>query len=158
MILLYTKSIYILRIHPPLLPVLGIISRNGNIANGSIKPDVEDLVLISLERDGGTPLEVSGNATRLQTIINPTLGNEASIITPITFLTRSTGLLVHTMDVVSTHCFNCCSNWGKSKKRCVVDFFSTIWSGPPTLQRGWINSVAFNRFPHLSHWSPPAFS
>lgn len=45
------------------LPVLCVVGSDGNIANGGVKPDVKDFVLIALERDWSPPDQVSGDAS-----------------------------------------------------------------------------------------------
>ena len=42
-----------------------------HLPNRSIKPDIEHLVLISLQRNWGTPLQISCDAARLQSISHP---------------------------------------------------------------------------------------
>jgi UDP-N-acetylglucosamine enolpyruvyl transferase len=75
----------VLRVLPPLLPVRTIqiitihqVLGNGNIANAGIEPDVEDLLCILLVTqafkilgNGNTPLEISGDTTGEETLIDP---------------------------------------------------------------------------------------
>ena len=61
-------------------------------------------------------------------------------------------------DTSSTQSRSCFSRIGRFRNRCFVRRFSTWCDGPPVLHTGFFSSVALNRLPHLSHWSPPAFS
>ena len=69
----------ILRVLPPLLPLLGVSGSDGDIADWSVKPHIEDLVLHVLEWHWGSPLQVTGDAAGLQALLKPGLGNRVSV-------------------------------------------------------------------------------
>ena len=66
----------ILGVLPPLLPILGVSGSDGGVTNGGIEPDIEDLVLPARQRHRGTPFEVTGDATQLEALLEPGLGNQ----------------------------------------------------------------------------------
>lgn len=90
----------ILGVLPPLLPVgtvqvAGVcqVLRNRDVSNAGIKPDIEDLlgVLLVAESiktlgDRNTPLEISGDATGEQTLVDPCLGDGDTVCAPVTLL------------------------------------------------------------------------
>jgi hypothetical protein len=58
------EELDILRVLPPLLPILFIVvGCNAEIANWSIEPDIENLVLVLLERNRSTPLQIASDAS-----------------------------------------------------------------------------------------------
>ncbi|MCD2513362.1 hypothetical protein LQ562_12630 [Acidovorax sp. D4N7] len=71
---------------PPLPPGLRIalLSRpilgHGDIGDGRIEPDIEDLALPALERDRDAPLQVPRDAARMQPGIEPFPGNGAYVL------------------------------------------------------------------------------
>lgn len=72
----------VLRVLPPLLPVIGIVGSNRGVTNRGIEPDIKDLTLPTRERDGGTPLQVTSNATQLEPLLEPRLSNDLAIVGP----------------------------------------------------------------------------
>ena len=75
---------------PPLLPctpflwlciakLLGV----GDVADRSIKPNIEHLAFCSLYRNRNTPIQVAGHRTRLQVHIQPALALSVNIGTPL---------------------------------------------------------------------------
>ena len=75
---------------PPLLPctpflwlciakLLGV----GDVADWSIKPNIENLAFCSLYRNRNTPIQVAGHRTRLQIHIQPALALSVNIGTPL---------------------------------------------------------------------------
>lgn len=81
---------------PPLLPLgttqitsIGIILGDGYVSDAGIEPHVKDLVRVflvaqSLESlgNGNTPLEISGDTTGQQTLIDPRLSNGGAVGAP----------------------------------------------------------------------------
>ena len=60
----------IIGVFPPLVPVLLCVAgSNRQVANGGIEPHIENLVGILFQGDGGAPLEVTGDASALQTLL-----------------------------------------------------------------------------------------
>lgn len=57
---------------PPALPLRQLCGCDADVANGRIKPHVEDLLLVAGNGDGGTPLQIAGDAALAQTV---TAGN-----------------------------------------------------------------------------------
>ena len=53
------------------LPVLCVVRCDGDVADGRIKPDIEDLVLIALARHRRAPLQVSRDAATPQASLHP---------------------------------------------------------------------------------------
>ena len=60
---------------PPLFPLLGVVGGDTDIADRSIKPHVEHLVLVALQRHRSSPLQITGDATRLETVLDPAVGD-----------------------------------------------------------------------------------
>ena len=59
----------IIGVLPPLVPVLLCIAgSNRQVTDGSIEPHIKNFVGILLQGDGGAPLEVTGDASALQTL------------------------------------------------------------------------------------------
>ena len=53
------------------LPVLSVVGGDGDVANGRIKPDVENLLLVARARHARAPLQVARDAAQLQAIPHP---------------------------------------------------------------------------------------
>jgi len=70
----------IFRVLPPFLPLVGVVSSDGNVSNWSIVPNVEDLVFISLKRNRNTPLQISSNTSGLQSLLEPALGDGDGVL------------------------------------------------------------------------------
>ena len=79
-------QLHILRVAPPLLPLVCVVGSDRGVADASLEPHVENLVLVSLQRDGNTPLQVSGDTTVLQALLQPGLGDNAGVPGPVTLL------------------------------------------------------------------------
>ena len=56
---------------PPLLPLVSVAGSNGDVANASVEPGVDNLLFVARERDWGSPLHVSRNASTIQTLLQP---------------------------------------------------------------------------------------
>ena len=69
--------LHIVRILPPPLPLLGVLSCDADVSDGGVKPDIEHLALVAIQWDWGTPLEVSRDASLLETSLDPRLGNHS---------------------------------------------------------------------------------
>ena len=68
---------------PPLLPRLREqLTGIGNVADGGVKPDIEDLALGALDGHGNAPVEVAGDGARLQAAVEPALDLAVHIGTP----------------------------------------------------------------------------
>jgi len=50
---------------PPLFPTLSVVGSDGNVSDGGIIPDVEDLIFIAREWDSNTPFKISGDTSGL---------------------------------------------------------------------------------------------
>lgn len=77
----------IVRILPPLLPLLGVASCNAGVSNRSIEPDIEHLVFKTRHRNRSTPFKITGNATRTQSFLQPRLGDMNTIGRPLAYIT-----------------------------------------------------------------------
>jgi len=62
-------QLHFLRVAPPELPVIGVIGGNRRVANASLEPHVQHFVFEVIQRDGNTPLEITGDATVLQSFL-----------------------------------------------------------------------------------------
>jgi len=86
---------------PPFLPFISVVGSDGGISNkpvirktysekripnGGIKPDVKDLVFVTVSGDLGTPFEVPGNAPRFQSFLEPSSGNIFTVGGPSAYL------------------------------------------------------------------------
>ena len=49
---------------PPVLPVLGVVRCDRDVADGCVEPDVEALAFVSFSGDWDSPLEISCDASR----------------------------------------------------------------------------------------------
>ena len=65
----------LLGVAPPLLPLLGVVGGDTDIADRGIEPHIEHLVLVALQGHGSSPLQVTGDATRLETVLDPAVGD-----------------------------------------------------------------------------------
>lgn len=72
----------ILRVLPPLLPILGISSCDRRVTDRSIKPDIKHLALPTRQGDRGTPLQVTGNTTQLESLLEPRLSDDFAVVGP----------------------------------------------------------------------------
>lgn len=80
---------------PPLLPLgavqvvaVGVSLGNGDITNASIEPDVENLLFVVFNvktvdiRDGHTPFQVTRDGSRLETLVDPSIGDTIGVGAP----------------------------------------------------------------------------
>ena len=72
----------LLGVAPPLLPLFGVVGGDTDVADRSIKPHVEHLILVTLQRHGSSPLQIAGDATRLEAVLNPSVGDVDSVRRP----------------------------------------------------------------------------
>jgi len=72
----------ILGVLPPLLPILGISSRDRRVTDRSIKPHIKHLALPTRQGDRGTPLQVTGNTTQLESLLEPGLSDDFAVVGP----------------------------------------------------------------------------
>lgn len=61
-------------VHSPFLPVCCVISSNGYVPNGGIKPDIEHLISEAIQGHWDAPFQVTSDAALLQTITHPSIG------------------------------------------------------------------------------------
>lgn len=73
---------------PPLLPLIGIVGRDGGIADTGVEPHVDDLLLIPRQRHRHTPLEISRDAAGLQALCQPRLRDGHAVLRPSVLLVR----------------------------------------------------------------------
>ncbi|KAI3479573.1 hypothetical protein L1887_58385 [Cichorium endivia] len=52
----------VVRVLPPLLPLVGVVCGDARVADGRVEPHVQHLVLHALDGDGHTPLEVRASS------------------------------------------------------------------------------------------------
>ena len=71
-----------LGIEPPLLPVVREVGCNRYVADRSVEPDIEDLVLVARFRNGNAPLEITGYAPFLQAVAEPALCDLNCVLCP----------------------------------------------------------------------------
>ena len=62
-------ELHVLLILPPLFPLISVISRNRDVANRCVEPDIENLVRELIERDRCSPFEITCNASAMKTFI-----------------------------------------------------------------------------------------
>ena len=56
---------------PPLLPFRVVVCGDEDIADASVEPRIDDFVLVARQRDWRAPFDVSGDAPRLQPLLQP---------------------------------------------------------------------------------------
>jgi len=78
-------QLHVLSVLPPLLPLVAVVGGDGDIADGSIEPHIEDFVSVLLERHGSSPLQVTGNASLHETSLKELVGESRSILGPVSF-------------------------------------------------------------------------
>ena len=66
---------HLFRVLPPFGPVLSVIGSDGNVTNRGIEPDIEHFIFILFQWDWNTPLEISGDTSVLETLLDPTVGD-----------------------------------------------------------------------------------
>ena len=74
--------LHVVRVLPPLLPVLRVLGGDADVPDGGVKPDVEDLVLEPLHGHRGSPLQVPGDASWLQPPLHSALSDNPGIVGP----------------------------------------------------------------------------
>lgn len=72
----------IIGVLPPLLPLVGIVGRDGRIADASIKPHVNHLLLVARQGNRHTPLQISGDTAGFQALCQPRLGDGNAVLRP----------------------------------------------------------------------------
>lgn len=72
----------IIGVLPPLLPLVGIVGRDGRIADAGIKPHVNDLLLVARQGNRHTPLQISGDTAGFQALCQPRLGDGNAVLRP----------------------------------------------------------------------------
>ncbi len=70
------------RIFPVFLPVGSQLPGRGNIADGSIKPDIEYLAFCTFNRNGNSPVKVAAYGSWLKPLIDPRLALTVDIGLP----------------------------------------------------------------------------
>ena len=75
---------------PPLLPALRKkLLSIGNVANRSIEPNIKNLALGTIDRNGDTPIKVAANGTRLQATVQPALALTVNVALPLLMLLKN---------------------------------------------------------------------
>ena len=59
----------ILLVLPPLFPLVGVSSRDRKVADGSIEPDIEDLMLEFFDGNGRAPLQIASDAPTVESLL-----------------------------------------------------------------------------------------
>ena len=75
-------QLHLLGILPPLLPLVGKIGRDGDIADRGIEPDVKNLVLEVLFWNRDAPLQIPRDGPFVQAVPDPGLGHLDGILGP----------------------------------------------------------------------------
>mmetsp|Transcript_23818 Transcript_23818/g.33561 ORF Transcript_23818/g.33561 Transcript_23818/m.33561 type:complete len:256 (+) Transcript_23818:1369-2136(+) len=75
----------ILRIFPPLFPLVCVVGCDGQVADRSIEPHVEDFVCKAIERNRCAPLQVSRDTARFQAVTQPALSCGDGVLRPVPF-------------------------------------------------------------------------
>ena len=78
------EEVNVLRLLPPIPPVVGIVSGDGYVAYWGVEPYVEDLVLVAFLWNGNAPLEIPCYATLLEAVTNPALCDLNGVLCPET--------------------------------------------------------------------------
>jgi len=73
----------VLGVLPPALPLVHVVGSNGNVADRSIEPHIEDLLAVLLKRNRGSPLEVTRDASALETTLQEVVSEGDSIGRPV---------------------------------------------------------------------------
>src|SRR5690554_6060223 len=76
------KEFNFFRIVPPRFPLIGMGGCNTDIANRSVKPDIEHFIFITLFSDTNSPFKVSSNGSLFQSIPNLRASGLNSIFCP----------------------------------------------------------------------------
>jgi len=80
------EQLHILRVFPPLFPLICIVSSNGQIPYWSIKPNIKHLILKLLQRHGCPPFQVPCDAPSLQPSVDPSFCGRCRVSTPVPLL------------------------------------------------------------------------
>ncbi|RUS85186.1 hypothetical protein EGW08_007090, partial [Elysia chlorotica] len=73
---------HLLRVLPPLLPLVCVVGCDAEVAYRGVEPHVEHFVLVALQRHWSAPLEVSADAARLQPVSDPRAGDHPGVVGP----------------------------------------------------------------------------
>lgn len=70
-------------IAPPLFPLVSVACRDGDIANAGVKPRINDLLLVTRQRDFGSPSHVPRDTAWFQAFLQPSRGDGLAVIRPL---------------------------------------------------------------------------
>lgn len=107
----------VLRVVPPLLPLIRVVCCDGNVTNASVEPDVQDLLIVASKRNLGAPLQVTGNTSRLEALLQPRICDVNTVRRPCTLLARlcrpfldlCLELVQQQVNVFCLSCDGCCA-------------------------------------------------
>lgn len=77
------NKLYLLRVLPPVSPLLSIVGSDRYIPNWGIKPDIKALRLESLNGNWNSPFQVSCDASWSESLVQPRVSNRDCIGSPV---------------------------------------------------------------------------
>ena len=72
----------------PFAPLVAIVGRYGQVADGRVEPDVEDFVGEAVERHRRAPFEVAGDAAAFEALLNPGFRYNSRRVCPVARVDR----------------------------------------------------------------------
>ena len=63
--------------------MLSVVSRDRDVADRGVEPDVHDFFLVLFEGDGGSPFQVSCDAPFSESFFEPVLGDLFAHVCPV---------------------------------------------------------------------------
>jgi hypothetical protein len=78
----------VLGVVPPLLPLICVVCSDGDVTNAGVEPDVQDLLVVTGQRNLCAPLQVAGDTSGLETFLQPRVCDVDTVGRPCTLLAR----------------------------------------------------------------------
>jgi hypothetical protein len=78
----------VLGIVPPLLPLICVVCGDRNVTDAGVEPDVQHLLVITVQRDLCAPLQVTSDTSGLETFLQPRVCDVDTVGRPCTLLAR----------------------------------------------------------------------
>ena len=77
------EQLDIVRVFPPLFPIVSVVGGDRNVSEWCIKPNIEHLIVHAINWYMDTPAQISSHASCLQTRLDPTVANRDGIRCPL---------------------------------------------------------------------------